>query len=80
MVDARALRFLISRLSDTQRHTALKPELRTLTLLQNLAVQRAKDQVFLPADFIICRGEIGNEMFFLREGCAGVFTCPWAAL
>ncbi|CAE7171187.1 Hcn1 [Symbiodinium pilosum] len=48
MVDARALRFLISRLSD---------------------------QVFLPADFIICRGEIGSEMFFLREGCAGVFTC-----
>mmetsp|Transcript_35091 Transcript_35091/g.80832 ORF Transcript_35091/g.80832 Transcript_35091/m.80832 type:complete len:844 (-) Transcript_35091:40-2571(-) len=47
-VDARALRFLISRLSD---------------------------QVFLPADFIICRGEIGSEMFFLREGCAGVFTC-----
>lgn len=48
MVDARALRFLISRLSD---------------------------QVFLPADFIICRGEIGSEMFFLRDGCAGVFTC-----
>lgn len=50
-LDARALRFLIGRLSD---------------------------QVFLPADFIICRGDIGNEMFFLREGFAGVFTCQRA--
>ncbi|CAK9047612.1 Cyclic nucleotide-gated cation channel alpha-3 (Cone photoreceptor cGMP-gated channel subunit alpha) (Cyclic nucleotide-gated channel alpha-3) (CNG channel alpha-3) (CNG-3) (CNG3) [Durusdinium trenchii] len=50
-LDARALRFLISRLSD---------------------------QVFLPADFIICRGDIGNEMYFLREGYAGVFTCQRA--
>lgn len=50
-LDARALRFLIGRLSD---------------------------QVFLPADFIICRGDIGNEMHFLREGFAGVFTCQRA--
>lgn len=50
-LDARALRFLIGRLSD---------------------------QVFLPADFIICRGDIGNEMYFLREGFAGVFTCQRA--
>lgn len=38
-----------------------------------------EDHVFLPADFIICRGDIGNEMYFLREGCAGVFTCHLAA-
>lgn len=37
-----------------------------------------EDQVFLPADFIICRGDIGNEMYFLREGFAGVFTCHFA--
>ena len=34
--------------------------------------------MFLPADFIICRGDIGNEMYFLREGFAGVFTCHLA--
>ncbi|CAJ1381972.1 unnamed protein product [Effrenium voratum] len=41
-------------------------------------IGRLQDQVFLPADFIICRGDIGNEMFFLREGFAGVFTCTKA--
>ncbi|CAE8703941.1 unnamed protein product, partial [Polarella glacialis] len=31
------------------------------------------DKVFLPADFIVRRGEVGSEMFFLRDGYAAVF-------
>jgi len=47
-------------------------------LAMQLMLVGIEDQVFLPADFIICRGDIGNEMYFLREGFAGVFTCHFA--
>jgi len=47
-------------------------------LAMQLMLVGIEDQVFLPADFIICRGDIGNEMYFLREGFAGVFTCQRA--
>eukprot|EP00929_Paragymnodinium_shiwhaense_P045969 TRINITY_DN23436_c0_g1_i1.p1 TRINITY_DN23436_c0_g1~~TRINITY_DN23436_c0_g1_i1.p1 ORF type:complete len:1397 (-),score=259.74 TRINITY_DN23436_c0_g1_i1:168-4358(-) len=34
---------------------------------------RMQDRCYLPGDFIICYGQVGHELFFLREGCVGVF-------
>jgi CRP-like cAMP-binding protein len=31
-------------------------------------------EIYLPGDFVICKGEIGEEMFFVSEGGLHVLT------
>merc|ERR1719265_321792 len=38
-------------------------------------IHSLEDEVFLPCDVIIRRGEIGADIFFMRSGNAGVFPC-----
>jgi len=37
-------------------------------------ISELTDAIYLPADFIIRRGETGSELFFLRNGCAAVYV------
>eukprot|EP00931_Biecheleriopsis_adriatica_P061933 TRINITY_DN37273_c0_g1_i1.p1 TRINITY_DN37273_c0_g1~~TRINITY_DN37273_c0_g1_i1.p1 ORF type:complete len:899 (+),score=132.25 TRINITY_DN37273_c0_g1_i1:149-2845(+) len=40
-----------------------------------MMVGTLEDLVYLPADFIVCSGDQGRELFFMRHGEAGVFAC-----
>ena len=31
-------------------------------------------EIYMPADYVICRGEIGEEMFFIAEGSLLILT------
>lgn len=46
----------------------------------SLMVNSLSDLVYLPADFIVCSGDTGRELFFMRRGMAGVYPsgpeCP----
>jgi len=44
------------------------------TFLVRNIIAALSDVVYLPCDVIIRRGDMGDELFFLRSGCAGVFT------
>ncbi|CAJ1418205.1 unnamed protein product [Effrenium voratum] len=46
----------------------------------SMMVSSLSDLIYLPADFIVCSGDTGRELFFMRRGIAGVYPsgpeCP----
>lgn len=46
----------------------------------SMMVSSLSDLIYLPADFIVCSGDTGRELFFMRRGVAGVYPsgpeCP----
>jgi len=36
-------------------------------------VDSLRDCIYLPGDFIMRRGDLGSELYFLRDGCAAIF-------
>jgi len=46
----------------------------------SMMVNSLTDLIYLPADFIVCSGDTGRELFFMRRGVAGVYPsgpeCP----
>ena len=36
-----------------------------------MMVSSLSDLIYLPADFIVCSGDTGRELFFMRRGVAG---------
>jgi len=42
----------------------------------SMMVNSLSDLIYLPADFIVCSGDTGRELFFMRRGMAGVYPSP----